>query len=309
MTGGYTAAAMAGERTTEILTRLHGAGDALGIAAVGDLARAAEILGDDVGAYARVSLTDQMRLAILCQWPAEPEIDAAVRAMHTEIGDPIQTRTLPALLDRPAKVRFVELETTDRGATPLTVTIHLVGERALADDVAMLSSHATVPPSTGHDVAALGELVGRSSSDLFVDRAEPKAANQWAFRFRRGNDDAAELAETVGLVLALMERLGVLPEQRLLFERLHPELAGYETTLVSISSALAGVLPRVTVQYPDVSWELVVPTMVELYGDAWGERLGALAGAFDADESSAFELTFCDEPPVCARVSVDSMGR
>jgi len=299
---------MASERTTEILTRLRGAGDAVGIAAIGDLADAAETLGDDVAAYARLSLTDRMRMAVLCQWPANPDTAAAVRAMHAQIGNPIQAQTLPALLDRPAKVRFVELETTRHGATPPTVSFHMVGERALADDIALLSRTTIFQPSAGREVTALSELLGRSSSDLFIDRAEPNAANQWLFRFRRGNGAGGELEETVRLALALMERLHVTAEQRLLFERLHPRLARGETVLVSIVSVFDCALPWVTVQYPDLPWELLVPTMIELYGNEWGERLGAFAGAFDAEASSAFELTFRDESPVRSRVSIDSIA-
>jgi hypothetical protein len=288
---------------TEVITRLSGLGDASDLPAP-LLVNLADQLAGAPGDYARISVDDQKRLSLLARWPTGQASDDLVGYIRS-LGNQIQKMTLPAMVDRPAAARFVELEVRAGGKAP-TVSVHAVGERALADDLAMLGKATIFKSSAANAVRDAAGTLGRRSSDILIDRAEPNAANLWLFGFRHPVGTGAQLDASSKAALALMDQFRVVDDQRLLFERLHPDLTRAESCTITIYAGFDALLPWLSVRYPALPWDAVVPVMMELYpnGD-WSDRLGAFAGAFGAQTCASFELRFRDEHPVRARVSVD----
>ena len=103
-----------------------------------------------------------------------------------------------------------------------------------------------------------------------------------------------------------MERAGVEAAQQLGFERLHPTL-GARGVRVGIATYFDQVQNAVRLSYADLPWPLVARAVGELTGVSEPARgLGAFAGAFGAVQASSLELSFRAEPPVAARISVDT---
>jgi len=297
---------------TTFLTRFQGAADALGID-VGHIVAGASHLGASLAGYTRVSVTDTFsRLALLAAWPRDSVTDAELRDYHRALGNQIQGMTLPALLQRPARSRFVELESveTARNEKEVTVLLHLVGDRDLDADLDALMTATIFQDSAAAEIRGAAETLGVATPLILVDRALPRGANLWSFRFPMANGTAAERDQTMERTLTLMGRLGVAANQKLAFERLHAALAREDQCVVSVVSAFDKLLPFVRVGYADLPWETAVPTMIDLYPNANAEdKLGALAGAFEAATAHAFELIFRDEEPLRARVSVQGTVR
>ena len=272
-------------RTAEILTRLTVAGERLGVDLHQLHPRLAE-LGTAPGQHARVSVDAAgERLAIRCR-----QEDGA--------------RPVPPLV-RPG-TSWYELETAGPAAV-LVESVQIVGSRPLAEDLALLVAQGVLPAVAEELGARLGGL-GHEHCDLVARRTEA-GLTRWHLGLAIGGT-VPEVMQVAGPILALATTLGVQPLQRRLLEQSLLALAAPGGFTLAVGCDAARPLPELTVEYRGVPWRQVVGLTDALRpGAPVGPRLGIFAGAFDAEQASALEITFRGGTVAHVRIALDLAPR
>jgi hypothetical protein len=261
-------------RTTDVLARLAVAGEVLRI----DLAPLNAYLthlGSAPGRYARVTLGEGLeRLAFGVREAAREPI--------------VRTGSEP----------YSELEVG--GA--LRETVAAIGPGTLAEDLTVLAEAGVVAEARellAERVAALGG--GRTDR---VSRSF-QTQSRWAIGVAFGGS-VPEVMTTVNQLLPLATTLGVQPMQRRLLEQAHQVLGAGTGFLVEFACDVDRALSEITITYRDVAWKQAVGLYDALRpGAPCGPRLGAFAGAFNAEQASLYEITFRADAPAIVRVAIE----
>lgn len=268
-------------RTTDVLTRLAVAGESLRI----DLAplnpyltHIAQLSGS-LGQYARVTLGEGLeRLALGVQSPAREPIT------------------------RPGSVPYSELEVG--GALRETVTAN--GPGTLAQDLTILAE-AGVAAEAREQLAARIVKLGGGRTDRVSRSFE--MASRWTIGLAFGGS-VPEVLTVVNQLLPLATALGVQPMQRRFLEQAHQVLGAGTGCVVELACDVDRALPEITITYRDVAWNQAVGLYDALRpGAPCGQRLGAFAGAFNAEQASLYEITFRADAPAIVRVGIELVGR
>ncbi|MBA3454612.1 MAG: hypothetical protein H0T42_16095 [Deltaproteobacteria bacterium] len=263
--------------TTDVLTRLAVAGETLRI----DLAPLNAYLthlGSAPAEYARVTLGEGLeRLGFGVQLPAREPI---ARASSTP---------------------YSELEVG--GALRETVTAH--GPGTLAQDLTILAD-AGVRAAAREQLAAWITELGGGRTDR-VSRSF-QATSRWTIGVAFGGS-VPEVMTVVNQLVTLATALGIQPMQRRHLEQAHQVLGAGAGCVVELACDVDRALPEITITYRDVAWKHAVGLHDALRpGTPCGPRLGAFAGAFNAEKASLYEITFRADAPAIIRVGIELVG-
>lgn len=205
-----------------------------------------------------------------------------------------------ALLDRPG-LATVEVETAavpDRIAIKRTV----LQARTMAEDLAWLAEHNVSPAAREQLATWLFDLAGRGP-DFIGQRVEGDQTKWFA-----GFAIAGELSALVAMLrptLAVAEAIGVL-ELRMIQETLLA-LGVPGGVAITLACDQHTALPQIAIEFSEVAWPTAIGLVDTLRpGSPCAPRLGALAGAFDAERASAVEVTFRAQQPPRIRVAASA---
>lgn len=195
----------------------------------------------------------------------------------------------------------LELELTTTGA--IEVALYALGARDVEADLAAmarLGASATAIDTTRPMIAALGgELAGLSARSYADTRG-------WALRLVQHNATPDETTATCARITTVGEQLGATLAQRNLIGNIHDMLAKGAPTSATLRASSDRLERELTVGWPAVSWNSLVRIMTNLYPKAdAGNRLGELAGVFDAIETAALELVLGPSEPPGLRIAVE----
>lgn len=260
-------------RTTDVLTRLAVAGQTLRIDLT-PLNAYLTHLGSAPGRYARVTLGEGLeRLAF--------GVREAAREPIARAGSP-----------------YSELEVG--GALREMVTA--IGPGTLAQDLTVLAE-AGVAAEAREQIAERVAALGGGRTDR-VSRSF-QTASRWAIGVAFGGS-VPEVMTTVNQLLPVATALGVQPMQRRLLEQAHQVLGAGTGFVVEFACDVDRALPEITITYRDVAWKQAVGLYDALRpGAPCGPRLGAFAGAFNAEQASLYEITFRADAPAIVRVAIE----
>lgn len=264
-------------RTTEVLTRLAVAGETLRI----DLAPLNAYLthlGSAPGRYARVTLGEGLeRLALGVRIPAREPIARSNSAPYSEL---------------------------EVGGA-LRETVAAIGPGTLAEDLTVLAE-AGVAAAAREQVAERIAAVGGGRTDRVTRSFQ--TFSRWAIGVAFGGS-VPEVMTTVKQLLPLATTLGVKPMQCRLLEQAHQVLGAGSGFVVEFACDVDRALPEITLTYRDVAWKQAVGLYDALRpGAPCGPRLGAFAGAFNAEQASLYEITFRADAPAIVRVAIELDG-
>lgn len=273
------------------LTRLWVAAERLGIDPAPLQRRAPEVV-PALAAGGWASLDSDDRLALRCT------------QTDTGPGEPIA---------RPAYARRYELE-LDHGHVAEIVAAH--GRRAYTEDREVLLG-AGIADEVTRQVGDVLDLLGDGSCDGLARRRAPandttgaagtvETWGAWVAYDPATGPDAEEIRDlTRQRLVRLATAIKVHPAQVKILEQLH-QLShhGFSAGFELDARALHPVL---IVEYQRVPWDAVVQVAERLRPvPAQAPRLGALAGAFDAQRAASLQLAYIPNDVARVRVSVDA---
>ncbi|HEY4242431.1 MAG TPA: hypothetical protein VGM88_21585 [Kofleriaceae bacterium] len=270
---------------------------------VGGVAQAMPLLGEQLADAEVGFCTDGSSLAIATTAPVDRAWGERIGKLAQLLGaDPGPVDRL--LHGRPARAIRLELASTPKPAG-LAATLRWIGDGTIDDDATLF--------------VASGVLSGVSESvrAVLVDRAQflaqdPAARGQTAaftLRYALGEETEvgvairlssaeADLPDAMGRVEAIQKEIGIGPQQRTLFERMHPLLGLGKVALVELSGSAREMLPRTTIRWAAASWDEAMRVASGLARDG-ATRTGKFSGSFASAEPTSIAVGFCptDPPP------------
>ena len=279
------------------IARTQTIGTLLGVA-VERLLEAVGDLEDGRERRLRVWVSDGFdRLSVLA---AAPTASRHASLLAAAGGDALVASAIPVLGQRPGQL-FVELEAG--GGPELAIEIQGLGRGSIDDDLRLLRSMAPVGDAAHTALARLAaELATGGRSAGIAVRFEPPGTRQWMLH--------VSLAASVELAAAALSRVaaaaGITPAQRNLLAVLHPLLGEHSPAVATLRIGPGVVYPELTVTYHDVAFEPVIRILIGIHpGVDHASRLGAVAGACNAERAAALAIQLRDREPLGLRVAFD----
>ncbi len=242
-------------------------------------------------------------LGLTFAWPRSPEVGARVEALLRRVA-PALAAALPTLTARRARTREVTLRVRrgGQGGRPgLGVALRLTGPVPVADDGARLLAAGLPAPLTSALLGLVTDL-GGTSNGLEVG-ADTRGLHV-ALDVHLGGASSDRLHP-------VLDACAVSPAQRRLIATLWPVLAPDGVVVASLRAHADDGRPQLWLCFAAQPWDDIVKLAQGLHPNAQvGDRLGELAGAFDAARVEALELALgATEPPafrVAALVSAEA---
>ncbi|MCC6993738.1 MAG: hypothetical protein IT370_03810 [Deltaproteobacteria bacterium] len=286
--------ANATERAAARVARVLLAGRALGL----DVAPLATTLAELGEALAPIawgwSGPPWDELGVTFAWPRDPAVGAGVEALLGRVA-PALAAALPTLSQRRARTREVTLRARTGGqGAGLGMALRLTGAAPPGEEGARLLGVGLPEPLTSALLGLVTSLGGVSNGlEVGADVRGLHVAVD--VHLSGGSSDRLH---------PVLDACAVSPAQRRLVSTLWPVLAPDGAAVASLRAHADDRRPQLWLCFAAQPWDDVVKLAQGLHPDARvGDRLGELAGAFDAARAEALELALGPTEPPRLRVA------
>jgi hypothetical protein len=239
------------------------------------------------------------RIAVMTHVPR----DGVERAIL--LCDDDQRARIAALAATAMRGMVVELETVPGAPDRLAVAVQVLGQHALATELARLQGFGVAVDTARAIATTLGggsQLVG------ITDRVDGRGARSWTLQIAQSNRDAAARAATRERVERAAPARGGTRAPPHKVAGLHDSLAHDRDSFTLVHSG--GDATTLAVVWGVVPWEHVVRMMLELYRGEAPKQLGELAGAAAGDVAAMIEIGLgASEPPAMRVAAAIGKGR